>query len=110
MEGRWAQLTVDAHIAHAIDYSRPVKPCVERAIHKALLTKRRLYAPLLYPSISEDGHQILLTTGYIDKIVKEGLFPWESDAQVEEAPQENIQDRINYLLKVQADLAAKRHK
>ena len=40
LEGRWAQLTVDAHIAHAIDYSRRVKPFIERVIHDELERRR----------------------------------------------------------------------
>lgn len=61
MEGRWAQLTVAAHIAHAIDYSKPVSALAEEAIFAELEFQRRTERLKYYPVLDEDGKLLYAT-------------------------------------------------
>ena len=97
MEGRWAQLTVDAHIARALDYSRPVKPFIENIILDRMELERELEYSVLYPVVDEsNGEEILCTKAWIDRI-KRKLKPWLNPDKLEEAKQETLLDKIAYL-------------
>ena len=103
LEGRWAQLTVDAHIAGAIDYSRPVKPFIEQLILDRMEVFRNISRAQIYPVFDDDqGSQCFMTKAWTENHVEDELFPWKtSENMVNYLPSSNIKERIEQLKEVQ---------
>jgi hypothetical protein len=100
LEGRWAQLTVDAHIAHAIDYSKPVKPFIEEAILDRLEIGRNAELASTYPVIADDGSRNFLKASWVSENIEDRLLSW-SLQKTPTVPSVNIYDRISQLKEVQ---------
>jgi len=97
LEGRWAQLTIDAHIAKAIDYSRPVKPFIERAVLAQMDLIRDLRYSALYPALSEDSEGELLRTKEWVEHLKQRLKPWMEKQTVQNSTEATLLDEIAFL-------------
>ena len=76
MAGRWAQLTTAAHIAHALDYSRPVNIVAEKAVFNALELERDLTLAQLFPVIDADGGRYELSKAWRQHLASR-LMSWE---------------------------------
>jgi hypothetical protein len=82
LEGRWAQLAIDAHIAHAIDYSKPINPIAEYAIHQRLELDRKLAVAQMYPHLNEQNDRVELSGKWVESM-KKRLLAWTfRDGQV----------------------------
>ena len=55
MEGRWARLTLQAHLQGAIDLKREISPLAESLIFNQLEVKLFKDAIKLYPALDDDG-------------------------------------------------------
>ena len=95
MEGRWAQLTIDAHIAKAIDYSRPIKPFIEAAILRRIELQRDFLASQLYPVVNDEGKQLDRTEGWATQLYQR-FKPW-AGPETENEEQATLLDKIAYL-------------
>ena len=71
MDGRWAQLAVDAHIAHAIDFTKPVKRFAEKAVFDILEIKRLTAALTLLNILTEKEGM-----GKLKNMVIDSILPW----------------------------------
>ena len=96
MEGRWAQLTIDAHIAGAIDYSRPVKPFIELAVLERMDLLRDLQYSALYPALSEDKEGELIRTNEWVTRLKTKLKPWLNNIPIK-TREEDLREKIAFL-------------
>jgi hypothetical protein len=103
LEGRWAQLAVDAHIAHAIDYSRPIHPLAEAVIFERLEVLRRLSGAALYPNVTNEGKQMYLASDWA-QFINGVITPWDElekkKAQQVTTTEEQMREGIEYLRKL----------
>ena len=71
MDGRWAQLAVEAHIAHAIDYSKPRNKAAEKAIFDNLEIKRIVATLPLIRTASQKEE-----TERLKNMIVGAILPW----------------------------------
>ena len=97
MAGRWAQLAVDAHIARAIDYRKPIKNFIEKAIHDRLELKRFVDAAKLFPCAGNDEKTVIYMPANISNNLREELFPWDNLHKNTAKPKRTLKQKLDRL-------------